>query len=193
VKDTRYEAESLGGRERQFEIDRRVHVSQIETLALVGNDVESGIASQALSLQVTCPDPRILTVLDLQFAPLVPPDFPPDWSADPNKPLAHLSAATDLGAGPMPVEDLFGTAASPLVFVPPGLWGWSYSPTEEVEVLICDLVLAGAAIRRNSVGPQARWLARARWIALEPMGEIDWRQARGRMSLNPSKRSLSLW
>jgi len=126
--------------------------------------------SKACRVDMTCPDARLLSALTIFFVPDPLQDAPP---AGFYATTLHLTACLNGGAGFSEVEDLIGTAAAPAVLVSPGLWGFLYSPTEEVEALRADLVLGPT----DNLYCEGKWFAEARWQAKEPMTEIEWRDA----------------
>jgi hypothetical protein len=179
-----HEKSSFGGKLTKFELECRKHTSATEVLARV---VTGSMGTTSVnSLDLTCPDGRLMTALDLMF---VPDDLSAPCTANPS--TMHLASLIDMARGALlPVEDLYGTAASPLAFVTAGLWGVTYSPSEEVEAMRADLVLSGPAADLGFGSIRGTWLARVRWQALQPISEIDWREALAHMNFTPRRRGV---
>ena len=159
-----YEEESFGRRIDYLELDRRRLVRGPEALVVVTSGGQAGSAYADGSVLLTVPDGRLMVAVDIQF---VPADPGLAWPSGLQGSWASVKACTDVGGGFKPVETL----------VPQGrmcadnLWGFTYSPTEEVEALQVDF-------RAVHPGVLGRFVVRGRWQALRPIGEQDWRPIR---------------
>lgn len=178
-----YPYERMGGKFPPHEVGQ--HCGRFERVRLVDAidslNFESYTAS--VRLEATCPDARLLLALSIYFAP-DRPGLEPTRTFHPDTKI-HLMSAVDTGGGLLPDEDLLGTRAVPVSLVSPGLWGIRYSPTEEVEAVIADLVLGGCG--RSGDVVTGSWWAQAKWQAMRPMSEIEWRNAIAlcRLTANP--------
>lgn len=167
----------MGGKFPPHEIGQYGPVVRQEILAQVV-DAPGLVSNCTASLWMSVPDARLAAVLTIAFEPT----FTAGLGDLVSYSTIHLAATEDLGGDPSPVEDLIGTAAAPAPLVSAGLRGLVYSPTEEVEGMQADLYLHApvATATNNGAG---RWVAKARWQALRPMSEIEWRAAMARMVL----------
>jgi hypothetical protein len=161
-----YEYHNPGRRLPQFEVERRVHESQLVRLVF-------GSETKTVTVEAPIPDLRIALTLALQFVPTDPGESPtPDFSDS----TLWLAACSDLGGGYFPDEDLLGSAASPVAFVDPGLWGAHYT-VRDAELVRATMSFDPA---HAAVG---YWVAKAKWTAQYPMGQQEWEEAVGRMSI----------
>jgi hypothetical protein len=158
-----YEEHSFGRRLRQFELNRRLYVKPPEPLVLAAQGCET---TGDLEVLMPVPDGRLVASLDFQYLPVNPGAT---WPAGLATSTIRIAACTDLGGGPKPIEYLVGTSTVGARLFPDNCWGFTFSPTEEVECLSALV---------HFVGPitAGRLVVRGRWQALHPIGEQDWRE-----------------
>lgn len=167
--------ERLGGKYPPHEVGDHYGVVRQEILAQIG--APGPVSGYYVSLWMSVPDARLMAVLSIVFEPDVL-----DGLGALSTQTIHLMSTEDCGRDPVPVEDLIGTAAMPAPLISPGLRGFQYSPTEEVEGMRADLYLDGPYSVEGNSGT-GKWVAKARWQALEPMTEIEWVDAVAKMVL----------
>lgn len=173
-----YPHEYTGGTYPPHEVGQHTRETRQHILANV--IAAPGLPSDCnVSLWMSVPDARLMAVLTIAFEPDVVPALGSMAAS-----TIHLASTEDLGGTPSPVEDLIGTAAVPAQLIQAGLRGFQYSPTEEVEGMLATLYL-GAPIATGGNTGTGKWIARARWQALRPMTEIEWRDAVPKMVLLP--------
>lgn len=169
--------ERLGAKNPLHEVGQHAEIVRQEILAqVVQNPNYADHCS--VSVWMSVPDARLMAVLAIAFEPEIVANL-----GDLDTQTIHLTSTEDFGRDPSPVEDLIGTAAAPVRLVQAGLRGFQYSPTEEVQGLQADLYLEGPVPVGGANMGTGKWVAKARWQALEPMTEIEWAFAVSKMVL----------
>jgi hypothetical protein len=189
-----YREVSGGNMPGAHETERRVWWEGPKLIAQFTADGQAGlerlpVAGTEIAIEAWKADARIAMRLDLGFAPdgdvrltdnsLVngEPAIPPVFLYDVlGRAQIWLAGCVDIGGALREAEDLVGTQAAYVRIVAQGLWGAIY----EVDT---DCRSVRGSIRLTVPGIPGRWLVRAKWTAIEPMSEQDWRKARERMQL----------
>lgn len=178
-----YPHERMGGKFPPHEVGQHFGVTDRRLLVVADKAYEEAPGTIGVSVWAPVPDARL--ILALSFVHVLD---------DPNEGLQrfygstiHVASTVDFGFGEKEVEDLVGTHDVPVELVKTGLWGFQYSPTEEVEGVRADLVLGPASGSRKG-----KWFAFARWQALRPMTEIEWRAAAALCRLRTSGEGLHI-
>jgi hypothetical protein len=178
----------------RFETDVRFYESPILTLADADSVIRSILARDVtVYLEATKPDPRLRLTVTMGFVPR-DDDAGMDLSDAAkfggtigqaiSQSTVWWSLLEDLGGGPRESEDAYGTSALPvLIFPNETLWGaiWEFDE---------DCQGARARMSLHQPGCDGRYVARARWVAMEDMSERDWVSARSRMELTRRPQGL---
>lgn len=174
----------------QFEVDARVWEAPLVNLVRVEelgyNTQDPWPTSIALKLDVTKPDYRLAVELVIAFrvsgedVSLVSMDSVQGNGRTFAQNLADstiwLALLGNVGGADVEVEDIIGTRLAPESMVSEGTWGATYE---------VDVACQGIRATLNLLTPVAEgnWMAKARWIALQPMSERDWEHARQNMRI----------
>jgi hypothetical protein len=172
----------------QFERDARVWEVPLLQLVSVDELGEYFIpfpTEIALKLDVTKPDSRLALEVQIAFRPkgdyvTVGLD---EILADSRTLAANLTDSTvwlallgNVGGSDVEIEDIIGTRATPENMVTEGNWGVTYEVDEA-----CDGIRATLLLKSPNI--DGHWMARARWVAQQPMSERDWQHARQNMRM----------
>lgn len=170
-----YPWEGMGAKDPRFQEGSRLLDARVELLAICKPTPPDVLQYGSTWVEMTVPDGRMVGSLSIGFVPSFADGGPHAPFTIPDAKV-HLMSMVDLGGEPLRCEDLIGAEGEPVDLVPAGLQAWQYSPTEEVERVRADLVLATPMGGSGEPVP-GRWWARARWQALRPMSNEDWRFA----------------